>query len=224
MRTIDKKSIILIFIVASILAVSGCGQKNEIPQPPLQKGGNNVATSTPISENGETTTSSPETGKTGYEIIEPEKTDCADELDTKCWKTFVNYDYKLQLNYPAEFEYDKFDDSLYFEKKYIVYFLDTKKKYNTDVTLEVEDNKNNVTYLNFNDWKDEVGEIKPREEKQIGNYKGILIVEWDGRDSIGYYFYIIQPDKLITFRKDFNGQTIKDKKIFEKMIESLNLF
>lgn len=217
MRKINKKSIIFILIaVASLAALSGCKPKNS----PVTDNGqnNNAATSTP---NGETATSSPETEKMGYEIIEPKKTDCKDEMDTTCWKTFVDHDYKITINYPLKFEFNNYGSSRYKKGIYAINFLDSKEY---RVTMSIEKNNDDVTNLNFNDWKANVSEIKPREEKQIGNYNGILIVEWDGRDSIGYYFYIIQPDKIITFREDFNGQTIKDKKIFEKMIESLKLF
>jgi len=142
-------------------------------------------------------------------------------MDINCWNTFIDYDYKVQINYPTELEFSKFDDNLYFEKKYIVYFSDVD---DYGFTMRIEKNNDDVTYDNFNEWKDPVSEIKPREEKQIGEYKGIVIIERDGRESIGRYFHIMKDDKLIVFRMKYIEEDIENIKVFERMIESLKLF
>ncbi len=55
--------------------------------------------------------------------------------------------------------------------------------------MEIRNNTDNTAYENFDNWKDPISEIKPREKRQIGKYKGIGITEKNGIDSVGYYLY-----------------------------------
>ncbi|MFH0854335.1 MAG: hypothetical protein V1891_02490 [bacterium] len=206
MRKMPQKQLfIFVLFLAIALAFSGCGRKSE---PVTENGGENNQPSEPV--------------KTGYEIIEPEKTDCANELDTSCWKTFMDYDYKVKINYPQKLLFNKWGSERFIENIYRIYFLDD---FDYGFSMRMEKNKENINLSNFSEWKNSASEIQPQKKNRIGKYEGIIVIERDGIESIGYYFYTFHDDKMIIFRTDYTKQDMTiDKKIFEKVIESLKLF